>query len=411
LQAENNSTHLREEPELHRGRVSLRMPMRLNAQLGQALALQRSWQEIGNLLKRLALRTGIQPDAALAVWNVECGDLPFRRGKPVLRLECHKLWDYWGRSNVALFNQHFQFGGNNGLEGLPWMNHQFRQPEGDWKALHTAQATEYEAFGLAQRLAGLEVACLCSSFGGPQVMGFNHGKLGYPDARSLFHSFGKSQRAQVLGFFDFCQTENLIPALRGLDWHAFARIYNGPSRVNSYAEKINDAWRLARCITAMDGNALAAEEALLAFDYQAFGAFFARLGLRNFSAREFLFRGRENSAPASPAYGLNRFPSHDLWPNIVPVAKAVDAFRAEVGAPVTLQSIYRAPAYNAAIGGAQQSQHMRFAAVDLQVRNSSSPADWLQLMRRIREKGHFTGAIGLHGDALHIDARGENLDL
>jgi hypothetical protein len=54
---------------------------------------------------------------------------------------------------------------------------------------------------------------------------------------------------------------------------------------------------------------------------------------------------------------------------------------------------------------------MAFAAIDLQVNNGSAPTEWLDLMRRIRTQGVFTGAIGLHNDALHIDGREENADL
>lgn len=374
-------------------------------------ALLAAWQQVGGLLQTLSKKSGIAPECALAVWQVESGGLPFVPGRPVLRLECHKLWEEWGHRDPALFDAHFQFGGRGGVAGVSWAGHRFRQTRGEWRNFHGSQQLEYEAFALARRLAGIETACRASSFGGPQIMGFNHGKLGYRDAASLYRAFARSLRAQVLGFFDFCQSENLNATLISSDWHAFARTYNGPGRTDAYAEWIDDAFRLATAIIANDQAGLAAAEAVQDFDREGFAAFIATLGLKHFSAREFLFRGRANSAPLSPAYGLNRFPPLEQWPNITPVAKAVDAFRAAVGTPVTLFSIYRSPAYNAAVGGSPESRHTAFAAIDLQVRNGSASADWLDLMRRIRAQGVFTGAIGLYADALHIDARDANIDL
>jgi hypothetical protein len=403
--------YFKDDHNLRHGRLALRIRSGLQLSIADAKALLAAWRSIGSLLNTLSARAEIMPSAALAVWNVESGNFPFLKGKPVLRLECHKLWEEWGHTEPARFDAHFQFGGHAAITGLAWTNHRFRQHDGEWRNLHGTQQAEYEAFALARRLAGLEAACRVSSFGGPQVMGFNHAKLGYPDAVSLYRAFGKSLRAQVLGFFDFCQSEGLFPALKARDWHAFARVYNGPSRTDSYAEKINDAFILAEAIIASDQAALTAAVEKLAFDHQGFADFFATLGVKNFSAREFLFRGHENSAPSSPAYGLNRFPPKELWPNIASVAKAADLFRSEIGAPVTLHSIYRTAAYNAAIGRSQDSRHMAFTALDLQVKNGSASAKWLDLMRRIRSQGIFTGAVGLHADALHIDARGENVDL
>jgi hypothetical protein len=403
--------HFKDDHFLQRGRLQLRKNPQPQSNCRHSEALMASWRQIGGLLKTLSVNTEIVPASALAVWNVESGNLPFHRGRPVLRLECHKLWEEWGHADPVLFDAHFQFGGHAGVTGLAWTNHRFRTKGSEWRNLHGTQEQEYEAFALARRLAGNEAACRAASFGGPQVMGFNHAKLGYPDAVSLYRAFGRSLRAQVLGFFDFCQSENLFPALEARDWHSFSRVYNGPSRTDSYAEKINDAFILAEAIVDADQAALAAAEEKLAFDHQGFAAFFATLDIKNFSAREFLSRGRENSAPSCAAYGLNRFPPRELWPSIASVAKAADLFRNEIGAPVTLRSIYRTPAYNAAIEGSPESRHMAFAALDLQVKNGSAPTEWLDLMRNIRAQGAFTGAIGLHTDALHIDAREENVDL
>ena len=91
-------------------------------------------------------------------------------------------------------------------------NHKFRdKPTDPWRPVHTdSQDRELEVFALAERLGGREAACLSSSFGGPQIMGFNNAICGYPSASAMAEAFGADQRWQVLGFYDFCKSNNLI---------------------------------------------------------------------------------------------------------------------------------------------------------------------------------------------------------
>jgi hypothetical protein len=182
---------------------------------------------------------GLDAPAMLAVWMVECGGLPFTRGKPVLRFEAHVFFTRWGQQNEALFDQHFRFGGRNGNEGASWQNHAMRPgAPGDWLRFHGDQAKEYQALRLAARLGGLETACQCASFGGPQIMGFNHALVDYDSASDIFRAFGRSERWQVLAFLDFCRGKDLLPALRARNWAGFATVYNGPGNAAAYAEKI-----------------------------------------------------------------------------------------------------------------------------------------------------------------------------
>jgi hypothetical protein len=128
-------------------------------------------------------RLGIDPIAVLAVWYVESGGRAFTPGKPVLRFENHKFFKYWGVDHEAEFDKHFQFGGHAGVPGSASNNHKFRdRPSDQWRPVHIAgqdsQDREYEVFALGERLGGREAASLSSSFGGPQIMGFNHAVCG-----------------------------------------------------------------------------------------------------------------------------------------------------------------------------------------------------------------------------------------
>lgn len=198
-----------------------------------------TWNRIGGLFARLGKVTGTAPAAALALWMVECGGLPFRRGRPVLRFENHMFFRHWGKDNQHLFDRHFQFGSHAGVEGRSWEQHRFRpSTDHDWRRFHGDQSTEYQVFALAAKLAGSEAACLSASFGGPQIMGFNHALIGYASASEMFGAFARAECWQVLAFFDFCSAKNLTEAMAAQDWRAFASVYNGPGNAEAYAARI-----------------------------------------------------------------------------------------------------------------------------------------------------------------------------
>lgn len=232
---------MRTSPALARVRLAPRQP------LPDATAMAATWNRIGGLLGLLCTGLGIAPAAALAVWKVECGALEFIRGTPVLRFEAHVFFNHWGKDHEELFDSHFQFGGRNGIAGARWERHRFRQNENnDWRRLHGDQSTEYQALALAESLAGGETASLCASFGGPQIMGFNHAVIGYDTALAMRQAFARTERWQVCGFFDFCTAKDIIEALRAADWTAFATIYNGPGNAAVYAARIAEAHAEAR---------------------------------------------------------------------------------------------------------------------------------------------------------------------
>ena len=73
-------------------------------------------------------------------------------------------------------------------------------------------------------------------------------------------------------------------------------------------------------------------------------------------------------------------PPRKLWPNIVPVLRAVRAHVIPAIGPVQVVSAWREPAFNACVGGASRSHHTRYAALDL-VPVTPAPAD--QAMDRL----------------------------
>lgn len=405
-------------------------------------ALARTWNRIGGLARRLAERTGIETEAVLAVWLVESGGHAFVADQPVLRLECHKLFDVWGRRHGRLFDRHFRFGGRAGVPGRRWTRHAMRKVAGAaWRSFHGRQSAEYEAHALATTIAGLEASCLASSFGGPQILGSNHAALGYDSAAALFGAFKASERAQVCGFFDFCRSQRLLDPLVARRWRDFAAGYNGAGQAKAYAGLIDKAWTAAKALGDPTGKPVAphlpaadpplpppavapvATEVPVGTaatyaplipstgdDAADFTGFVERLGLKHFSAAELLVMGHQHANPGSPAFGLNRRPPRALWANIAPTVLVLDRLRDRLGVPIVTLSAYRSPAYNRCIAGAKASQHTQFRAVDFLCRGASRPADWARVLRRMRADGLFKGGIGTYASFVHLDTRGHDAD-
>lgn len=190
--------------------------------------MARTYNRVGGLIDVLAARFSIEPVAVLAVWFVESGGRAFTAGKPVIRFENHKFFQFWGHDHTADFDRHFQFGGRAGVPGGRSKNHKFRKTTTvAFATFHGNQDKEFEVLDFATGLANREEACLSISMGGPQIMGFNHDAIGYPSAAKMFDAFAQDERSHVLGFFDFVQSKNLIDEIHDKRWVAFGDRYNG----------------------------------------------------------------------------------------------------------------------------------------------------------------------------------------
>jgi len=140
-----------------------------------------------------------------------------------------------------------------------------------------------------------------------------------------------------------------------------------------------------------------------------FSEFIGQLNLKNFKPYEFLKLGGSNDNPNSRAYKKNTLPPRHLWPNIVATSQVLDELRMLVDAPIFTTSTYRSQAYNNAIGGASNSLHKEFNAVDFYVTSTTSrPSDWAAALKNLRDNGLFKGGIGTYSGFVHIDTRGKN---
>jgi hypothetical protein len=89
------------------------------------------------------------------------------------------------------------------------------------------------------------------SMGMPQIMGFNHKRIGYKSVKKMFDSFARSERSQIIGLFDFMGGRNskMTKALRQKDFSTFARLYNGPGKAAEYAGRIKTYFDLLSSLT------------------------------------------------------------------------------------------------------------------------------------------------------------------
>lgn len=151
------------------------------------------------------------PVAALrAVWDVEAAGRPFRAdGSLERRFEPHKL----------------------------------ARPDGTYKTSMKLSAAAREAKFAAAFRENPNDAMRATSWGGPQIMGFNHSAAGYSTVADMVEAFADDEAAQLAGFVALIQSWGLASAIRARDWRTFAARYNGNANVTEYAARIESAWQ------------------------------------------------------------------------------------------------------------------------------------------------------------------------
>lgn len=148
--------------------------------------------------------------ALQAVWQVEASGQPFRRdGSLERRFEPHKL----------------------------------RKPEGNYKTSAALSFAAREAKFDAAYARNGEDAMRASSWGGPQIMGFNAAAAGYASAGAMVKAMADSEAEQLRAFARLIQAWGLDKALRAHDWRTFAARYNGNANVAEYSARIESAFQ------------------------------------------------------------------------------------------------------------------------------------------------------------------------
>ena len=97
---------------------------------------------------------------------------------------------------------------------------------------------------------------------------------------------------------------------------------------------------------------------------------------------------------------------NDVIPNIIELANNLQVLRDAIGKPITINSGYRSPKYNAKIGGVKNSQHVKGKASDLRVAGVT-PKELALIIEGLIEQGKMKqGGIGVYPTFTHYDIRG-----
>jgi uncharacterized protein YcbK (DUF882 family) len=83
------------------------------------------------------------------------------------------------------------------------------------------------------------------------------------------------------------------------------------------------------------------------------------------------------------------------------LVRRLQAMREEIGKPVIINSGYRCPAHNKAIGGATNSQHLYGRAADI-----ICPGLAIGQLYAVAEKYFADGGLGKYIGYIHVDVRG-----
>lgn len=123
---------------------------------------------------------------------------------------------------------------------------------------------------------------------------------------------------------------------------------------------------------------------------QQVAAQIAEEGIQHFEAEELV----------RPHAGV---PSLGACWRVMPTLRIADWLRDKLGEPLHVLSSYRSPEYNARVGGAENSLHLRFNALDLTAKGTP-PAELAALLEQHRLAPLL--GVGVYSTFIHLDTRG-----
>jgi hypothetical protein len=173
------------------------------------------WNSYGAAVTAQARQCDIPVESALAVFSVESGSAyDPATGLVIIRFEPH------------IFQK------NAGKE-VPWSR--------------GGQKAEWQNFENAYRVSP-EAALLSTSYGLPQLMGFNCWVTKFDKPREMVLAFQSSCQEQIAGFFGFVTKNRLERYIGAADWRGFAKRYNGPANVDDYSGKLIRALKVVESL-------------------------------------------------------------------------------------------------------------------------------------------------------------------
>jgi uncharacterized protein YcbK (DUF882 family) len=124
------------------------------------------------------------------------------------------------------------------------------------------------------------------------------------------------------------------------------------------------------------------------------------------------FRGRMDQR-LSKNFTLDEFASKDgaqtppeVLENLRSLAKNLQVIRDEIGKPIKINSAYRSPEHNKAVGGVKNSMHVKGKAADIVVTGITPTQLSAIIFMLIEQKKIKQGGVGIYPNFVHYDIRG-----
>lgn len=96
----------------------------------------------------------------------------------------------------------------------------------------------------------------------------------------------------------------------------------------------------------------------------------------------------------------------EVFYNVQKLANQLQILRNYLGRPIRINSGYRSPSHNKAVGGAINSQHLLGKASDIVVKNLEPKQVYEAIEYLIRRGDMLQGGLGLYDSFVHYDIRG-----
>lgn len=93
----------------------------------------------------------------------------------------------------------------------------------------------------------------------------------------------------------------------------------------------------------------------------------------------------------------------ELLPNLQELANRLQVLRDAIGEPLIIVSGYRSPAWNAKVGGAEHSLHMRAMAADVSAKTLTPKQLHARLLMLIKDGKIPDGGVERYSGWLHYD--------
>lgn len=101
--------------------------------------------------------------------------------------------------------------------------------------------------------------------------------------------------------------------------------------------------------------------------------------------------------------GLSNIPSDEEIDNLRKLCRDVlEPIRATIGSPIIVNSAYRSPAVNSAVGGVSTSQHLKGQAADIHVINMSSLGLFHTIKNMVANGQIHVGQCILYPNFVHV---------